>query len=123
MKTNIDLTENRIFSTRRADLWNFTPAFFIQKEFPWSRVSVSICSDDEYDLDHQRRSIFPIGNKEQREKVRELRKMDSRLYCDCCGASLNKIPWDRSVGLCKKCDAYYRKIDPHYDKCEWRINL
>ena len=121
MKTNIDFTESRIFSTRSADLWNFTPAFFIQKEFPWSRDLVTVRSGDEYDLDHQKRSILPIGNKEQRAEVKELRKMDSRLYCDCCGARLNKIPWDRSVGLCKRCYDYYMKDDPHYDKCEWRI--
>ena len=46
--------------------------------------------------------------------------MDSLDYCDCCGTRMNLIPWDREIGVCRKCDEYYKKTDLGFDRCKWR---
>ena len=33
---------------------------------------------------------------------------------------MNLIPWDREIGVCRKCDEYYKKTDPGFDRCKWR---
>lgn len=45
--------------------------------------------------------------------------MDSMNFCDRCGERLNVIPWDRQIGLCKRCgEEFEKEFD---DKCKWRI--
>ena len=120
MKSNIDLTENRIFSRSSFELWNLSITDLLEFDFPWNVRLTEIRSDDEFDLDHQRKSIIATGNKEKRAEIRHYREMDSLDYCDCCGARMNLIPWDREIGVCRKCDEYYKSHDTSYDKCLWR---
>lgn len=120
MKNNIDLTENRIFSRDSFGLWNLTITDLLKFDFPWNVHLTEIRSDDEFDLDHQRKSIIATGNKKQRAEVQHYREMDSLDYCDCCGAKMNLIPWNREIGVCRKCEEYYESHDPIYDKCLWR---
>lgn len=116
MKNNVDLTENQIFSRNNffADmaLGVLTLSMLTGSKFPWSvGVFHEIKSDDEFDLDHQRKSLIAVGDKKQRAEVAEFWKMDSENYCDCCGARMNLKPWDREIGICRKCDKHYEKQD------------
>lgn len=116
MKNNVDLTENQIFSRNNffADmaLGVLTLAMITGSKFPWDLKNFrQIKSDDEFDLDHQRKSLIAVGDKKQRAEVAEFRKMDSENYCDCCGARMNLKPWDREIGLCHKCSEHYEKQD------------
>ena len=93
MKSNIDLTEDQIFSRINFD---------------------SIIND----LLHQKKSLIALGNKKQREEVKFYRKMDSKNYCECCGKRINLIPWNKEMGLCKRCD---KSMEYDFnDKCPWR---
>lgn len=120
MKSNIDLTENRIFSRNSQNPLDLTITDFFNTKVPWKIQSTQIHSDDELDLEHQRKSIIAVGNREQRAEVRHYREMDSLDYCDCCGTRMNLIPWDREIGVCRKCDEYYKKTDLGFDRCKWR---
>lgn len=116
MKNNVDLTEDQIFSRinffQDMALGVLTLSMIAQWEFPWDLNNFrNIRSDDEFDLDHQRKSLIAVGDKKQRAEVSEFRKMDSENYCDCCGARMNLKPWDREIGTCRKCDDYYEKRD------------
>ena len=116
MKNNVDLTENQIFSRSNffqdMALGVLTLAMIDGSKFPWDLKDFwQIKSDDEFDLDHQRKSLIAVGDKKQRSEVAEFRKMDSVNYCDCCGTRMNLKPWDREIGTCRKCDDYYEKQD------------
>ena len=121
MKRNVDLTENRFFSN---DDWLnnmitsvWTLGLLTGEKFPWNAHLKQIKSDDDLDLDHQRKSIIAIGNKAMRAKVKEYRQMDSLDYCDCCGKRMNLKPWNWELGICNQCNEYYQKQE---DKCKWR---
>lgn len=124
MKRNIDLTEDMIFSRKSIlsnviDLNNLNWGFIARDRIPWRIDFELVNSEDELDMDHQRKSLIALGNKAMRKKIKLFREMDSMNYCDRCGDKLNSIPWDRQVGLCKKCnDDFSREFD---DKCKWRI--
>lgn len=113
MKRNVDLTENRLFSS--------IPVRTIvnsQKErCPWNIKTMFIRSGDEFDLEHQRESIIATGNRIKRAEISEYRRMDSPNYCDCCGARMNVKPWDKEFGICHKCAVRFEK---NQDRCLWR---
>lgn len=119
MKRNVDLTENMIFTSNLVT--NISISNIINnKEMPWSRSMKLLKSDDDMDLDHQRRSVIAVGNKATRAQVKYYREMDSLDYCDCCGKRMNLKPWDREIGICHQCnnDMYVKNTD----KCKWRKN-
>lgn len=121
MKRNVDLTENRFFSSNNQfndiSIDVLTLGLIAGEKFPWNVHTREIKTDDDLDLDHQRKSIIAVGNKKTRVKVKEYRQMDSLDYCDCCGIRMNLKPWDKEIGVCHKCDEYYQKQE---DKCKWR---
>lgn len=116
MKRNVDLTENRIFSGG-----NFFGALgvstspTIKSEYPWIAHLKGI-TDDLY-LKCQKDSIIAIGTKNNRLEIKYLCQMDSLNYCDCCGVRMNLKPWEREIGVCHKCNSYYKKDQ---NKCLWR---
>lgn len=121
MKRNVDLTENRFFSS---DNWFtdiamgvLTLGIITKEKFPWNAHLQQIRSDDDLDLEHQRKAIIAVGDKKMRAKVKEYRQMDSLDYCDCCGKQMNLKPWDREIGICHQCNNYYQEQE---DKCKWR---
>ena len=122
MKRNIDLTENRMFSSNNwlsdIGISVLTAGLITGEKFPWNVHLKQIHSDDDFDADHQRKAIIAVGNKKTRAKVKEYRQMDSLDYCDCCGIRMNLKPWDFEMGICHKCDDYYTKQEE--DKCKWR---
>ena len=125
MKSNIDLTENRLFS--RSNFFEdfalgvLTIGGLTGSRIPWNAVLKQINSDDEFDLVHQKKSIIATGNKLKRAEIKEYRHMDSLNYCDCCGVRMNKKPWDKEIGICHKCNSYYENKDENKKRCPWRI--
>lgn len=121
MKRNVDLTENRFFSSNNwfndIAIGVLTLGIITGEKFPWNAHIREIKSDGDLDLDHQRKSIIAVGNKAMRAKVKEYRQMDSLDYCDCCGKRMNLKPWDLEIGVCHQCNDYYQKQE---DKCKWR---
>ena len=123
MKRNVDLTQNRIFSDNFGNIVVNAiltgKRIIINGKYPWdfSHILTAINSDDEFDLDCQKRSIIATGNKGTRAKMKGYRQMDNLNYCDCCGIRMNLKPWDREYGICHRCNSYYQKDD---DKCKWR---
>lgn len=121
MKRNVDLTENRFFSSNNwfndIAMSMLTLGIITKEKFPWNAHLQQIRSDDDFDMDHQRKAILAVGNKAMRAKVKEYRQMDSLDYCDCCGKRMNLKPWDREIGVCRKCNDYYQEQE---DKCKWR---
>lgn len=123
MKKNVDLTENQIFSRNNlfADmaLGVLQLSTLARSKFPWDLKDFrKMRSSDEFDLEHQIKSLIDVGDKKQRSEVAEFRKMDSLDYCDCCGSRMNLKPWDREIGICRKCNEHYE----NYDKARfpWR---
>lgn len=117
MKSNVDLTENRIFSSNNIGLRNINISFIVGEKFPWNVFLDIIKTEDELDLEHQKNSIIAVGNKETRAKIQFYREMDSLDYCDCCGKRMNLKPWDREFGVCHSCNNHFSKEE---DKCRWR---
>lgn len=121
MKRNVDLTENRLFSSNRVfndiSMGLLTFGVITKEKFPWNFYIEQIRSEDEFDLEHQRKGMIAVGNKKMRAEVKMYRQMDDINYCDCCGKRMNLKPWDLEVGICHKCNDYYQKEN---DKCKWR---
>ena len=116
MNSNIDLTENRFFSS--SPFRSILSLFKITGEkYPWNIQTLGIKSDDDLDLEHQRKSIIAVGNKATRAQIKEFRKMDSPNYCDCCGKRMNLKPWDKEIGICHSCEERYEKKS---EKGKWR---
>lgn len=123
MKNNVDLTENQLFSRGNffedMALGVLTLSMLTGRKFPWDIGEFRyIRSGDEFDIEHQRVSLITLGDKKKRAEIAEYRKMDSVNYCDCCGTRMNLKPWDREMGICRKCNDYHESKDK--DKCPWR---
>lgn len=121
MKRKVDLTENRFFSRKNffGDLaFGVLSTSYIEKSnYPWTAYLKEIRTEDDYDLEYQKKSLIALGDKKKRAEIKNLRQMDSLDYCDCCGSRMNLKPWDREIGICHKCNNYYEK---DRDKCLWR---
>lgn len=108
MKSNIDLTENEMFSRPRRN----KKISWLENRFPWdfkfTKTQPKACE------------IIFTGNR----KARMLKKLYSREsmadHCDRCGTSLVKIPWDRTYGLCKHCSIEIeQQVVGNKLKCPW----
>lgn len=112
MKSNVDLTQGRMFSGAARGIP--TNALFMKFEslfpgsglgtlFPWSVDRFThIKSDSELSSGSSDEIIF-TGNASQRDRKRFNKQIDSGDMCDCCGADLTKKPWDRHYCLCSSC--------------------
>lgn len=124
MKRNVDLTESMIFSrnswvNRIINIDDFTWGMISGARIPWKIDFKIMDSEDELDMNYQRKSLIALGNREMRAEIKLLREMDEMKNCDRCGDKLDKIPWDRQIGLCKRCNDDFEK--QFNDKCKWRI--
>lgn len=94
MKSNIDLTENQMFSRQQSTWRGFASSIF-GIEFPWS-FSWLRMTGKEFEA-------IRTGDRQERESKKLCDEAVSRNYCDRCGAYLVNIPWNRTYGLCPKC--------------------
>lgn len=109
MKPNIDLTNNRMFQ----DNTNFDIMLtHIVGKIPWNNIfnlSKSIKSDIDLEYNYTSSTIpiskqlFPLGNKKERDKTKNLNKAVSVHYCDKCGEHIHIMPWKFTCSLCDTC--------------------
>lgn len=128
MKSNIDLTENRMFrdSRERIDNWRseIDILLFGKPKVPWFHTLNGfreIHSDEEMRESSKEDSIIITGNKKRRKEFIEFRSYGFTC-CDRCGARLHKTPWDMNFyPLCTVCKDDLDK--EFHDKCLWRQSL
>lgn len=118
MKSEIDLTENRIFSGNRRTSQNDLLIDSLFSKSPWNRYMKLVELDDDLDSEYRTEPIIATGNKKERARIDSCREAIDGNHCDCCGAKLNIKPWNREFGLCRKCNEYYEKLD--WNRCLWR---
>lgn len=100
MKSNIDLTENQIF-TRRINIDGDSIKKLLKFiGHPWDNELHMIASDKEIN----NRSVVFIGTKEQRKHYKMCDNIVSGDYCDRCGVYLKSKPWTKCFSLCFNCD-------------------
>jgi hypothetical protein len=98
MKSNVDLTQDMIFSNPRARINIFSLRnLLIKKNYPWDmdKGTFSTITTD---------SLVLVGNKQNRKYIKMGRKYASaELGCERCGANISQKPWNREGCLCIKC--------------------
>lgn len=110
MKPNIDLTNNRMFQ----DDIDFTTILIkhLVGKIPWKNVyslseTIKTDSDLEYNYTSSlipiSKQLFPLGNKQERNKTKDINNSISEHYCDRCGKHIHTIPWKFSCSLCETC--------------------
>lgn len=94
MKSNIDLTENQMFSRQSFNVRGIISTIF-GTEYPWT-FSWLGTHGKEFEA-------IRTGNRQERESKKLCDEAVSRNYCDRCGTYLVNIPWNRTYGLCQQC--------------------
>ncbi len=115
MKRNVDLTENSFFSNNNLLNGIITIGHITNEKFPWDISFEAITSDE--DMVGQSNAIIITGNKTTRAKKKYYSEMYNPNVCDCCGRIMNILPWYNEIGICHKCDSFYKAKK---DKCKWR---
>lgn len=121
MKSNIDLTENEIFSRKRPNisLYNIRSLFKTKEHhFDWDLPEMDRLNNDE---DDTIKEIILTGNKTSRKEKRLFTPQYMQNYCHCCGRLLSKYQWAESSELCKKCMSNYTK--KYGNKVPWRNKI
>lgn len=93
MKTNVDLTEKRDFSSRRID------KAFIQnrfRRFPWSRTN--------FGGSNMRNELIYTGTSTERKRKKAFKLFEDGKSCERCGIDLANMPWNMKGLLCRTCD-------------------
>ena len=100
MKSNVDLTENGIFSSPNRGILKIIAMF--EDYLPWDMEHKphemrDFANDNEW-------RTFKSGSREDRKKFKEWEGIENQYVCDRCGRSLTNIPWKRYYGLCDECE-------------------
>ena len=113
MKTNIDLTENRMFSRNTSNIPFFKTKLYKIK--PWDLHFLNSIYDLDYSGIENRYKVIATGGRFERLDFRLLKEEESRVHCDRCGVYLYKKPYERLThnGLCEKCNL---ELDKQYSK-------
>lgn len=113
IKDNVDLTKNQMFSRGESFSLRRIKTSLFGAKLPWDFRPLRMPS--------RKFEAIRTGDREERETKELCDEEMSRDYCDCCGAYLANIPWDRTYGLCQKCsDRLDRavKISPWEEKTQ-----
>ena len=114
MKRNVDLTEDRFFTTPEEPtgigkiLWDWIKD---QTRKPWEFNISQIHSD--CDFGTIRRPLIATGDKDERERWKRSQMENSYEICSHCGKNLGKLPWAR-----KECGCLYM-MQPLQRKIPW----
>ena len=97
MKRNVDLTEDRLFTTPPPQ--QDPGLIFIDVNFkPWEFRFVEITSDLDFGIDSQ--SLIPLGDKRDREIWKNNNNSSSNDICSTCGKR-KYLPWSS-----RSCECY-----------------
>lgn len=96
MKTNVDLTASRTFSTQRREISLTKVMREFGKHFLWDYEHMKMVHSD-YDLSNYRDSLILCGNASERQAQRFNHALDTGDICECCGARLTEKPWKSTI--------------------------
>lgn len=99
MKSNVDLTMDRDFSSTRGNRLETLNDLVrsLDGNYPWSSV------EKHHRDDTPRDELVITGSKIDR-KNRSYGTFSDCVTCDCCGAYIERFPWEKESTLCKKCE-------------------
>lgn len=119
MKSNIDLTSNEMFSGQSPqDAIYKLLRRHVYGKFPWSLAFCKRCTSDK-DLGYEFEGI-KTGNRATRNSKKLCDEELSDDYCLRCGRPFTKTPWEKSDGVCRKCN---EEMDHRIaSKKPWRFN-
>lgn len=111
MKSNVDLTESRIFTTpdKPTGLYKlFLDTLKVTKPWDFEHIPQLITSDEDL-LGFNSRSIFAVGNKKERQNWKRNHAYYTGQICEYCGQNRSKKPWVTNTCNCYSM-SYMRKI-------------
>lgn len=103
MKRNVDLTEDRLFTTTPEPTGEDKVLFDYFRDLalkPWEFNFCNCLSDIDFDVIAPR-SLIATGDKESRARWYRTEHSRNGEICERCGKSKGKLPWDK-----KSCDCY-----------------
>lgn len=100
MKPNVDLSENRLFTTYRepSELTGTAKIILdwlkksVRKPWDFENNPTPLSSDLDLEI-LDREELILTGNKQQRQRKRLYRLYDEGTVCDICGLDTRKKPW------------------------------
>ena len=116
MKRNVDLTENRMFTTPTplAGLAKLIhDALKVTKPWDFENNPKQLASEMDLAITSKQNRVFAVGNREERQRWKLNQAYDTDEICDCCGQSRGKKPWAR-----KRCNCYSMTYTP---KIPWKF--
>ena len=116
MKRNVDLSENRMFTTPESPTGLAKLLFDAFKVIkPWDFENKPKLINSDYDLmtSANYRSLIAVGNKRERQVWKRNYESDTDQVCDCCGQSTGKKPWAKN-----RCQCYSMIYSP---KIPWKF--
>ena len=104
MKRNVDLTEDRLFTTPEEPT-GITKILFDwfadQQRKPWEFNITEINSELDFECAILHPPLIATGDKADRERWYRAQKESADEICDHCGQDKGKLPWAK-----KKCNCY-----------------
>lgn len=115
MKRNVDLSENRMFTTPEEPTGLFKLLLDeIKVTKPWDFLhNYREVTNDKETFEFNSQSLFAIGNKKDRQNWKRNHAYDTGQICDCCGQNSGKKPWAKN-----RCDCYSMTYIP---KIPWKF--
>ncbi len=110
MKRNVDLSESQIFTTPEP-LTGLVKLIYesIKVTKPWDFENKPVKITSDLDFTNQR-SVFAVGNKEERQIWKLNHSYDADEICDNCGQSRGKKPWAKNRCNCDSIMIYSTRI-------------
>lgn len=112
MKPNVDLTENRIFTTPKEPSGVVKELLNLLEPKPWDFENMPTLISDDLDLQnnsYKNEELVFTGNKEERQIKKMNRLYDTGKYCYICGRACREKPW---TGI--TCNCYSMEYRPKF---------
>ena len=128
MKTNIDLTQNRLFS-REHTIEGVVSDFIrelIYGKFPWSSDTKAKSSKDcDFRLNgYDENELIFTGNAKERASKNRNFKIDTAEMCERCEFKFAHKPWLKSYSLCFSCaEIVYVDVSKKWRKINQQHNI
>ena len=116
MKRNVDLSESRMFTTPESPTGLtklILDALKVTKPWDFENNPHVLASDLDLKVIAETRSVFPVGNKTERQNWNRNHAYDTDQICDLCGQERGKKPWAKN-----RCNCYFMTVAP---KIPWNF--
>ena len=84
-------------------------AIKITKPWDFEHNPTRTLSDLDSEIISERRHVFAVGNKKERQNWKRNHAYDTDQICDCCGQDRGKKPWAKNICNCYSM-SYPKKI-------------